>query len=376
MGRSRGYINMFMVCGFRARDSRLNKLRKQRRERQQQRHDHSININSNSSSVAIYHGSRGEGFLCCRSTPAWGSALGFRVGARAMLMLRLNWCNAEVNLDELGTDAALRNARDMLQKCRSRSCNIKSGKSSNCNPGEVDDLQTRVIPLLAAAIQDAAPSVGFLRISKMQQTNHQHRRIANTLRKLADKLESWAKKGSLFAENVEVCLGDFDAAQARGASDERACASAPPGDDRAGGRDAVDHYGEVVLTPRDDGDDVPLSSGGVDEEDMVPDCFHPELPLAARGMKRKALQDERRGYAETTTHVVDNVKTISRIPEHPFMTRLRSRILVSERVWREASGAGLARGRGLSMGIVDGAGKTQTRQRQQQRQLRRQHQHQ
>ena len=73
----------------------------------------------------------------------------------------------------------------------------------------------------------------------MQQTNHQHRRIANTLRKLADKLESWAKKGSLFAENVEVCLGDFDAAQARGASDERACASAPPGDDRAGGRDAV-----------------------------------------------------------------------------------------------------------------------------------------
>jgi hypothetical protein len=109
---------------------------------------------------------------------------------------------------------------------------------------------------------------------------------------------------------------------------------------------------------------------------MVPDCFHPELPLAARGMKRKALQDERRGYAETTTHVVDNVKTISRIPEHPFMTRLRSRILVSERVWREASGAGLARGRGLLMGIVDGAGKTQTRQRQQQRQLRRQHQHQ
>ena len=259
-------------------------------------------------------------------------------------MLRLNWCNAEVNLDELGTDAALRNARDMLQKCRSRSCNIKSGKSSNCNPGEVDDLQTRVIPLLAAAIQDAAPSVGFLRIGKMQQTNHQHRRIANTLRKLADKLESCAKEGTLFAENVEVCLGDFDADQAPGASDERACASAPPGDDRAGGRDAVDHYGEVVLTPRDDGDDVPLSSGGVDEEDMVLDCFHPELPLAARGMKRKALQDERRGYAETTTHVVDNVKTISRIPEHPFMTRLRSRILVSERVWREASGAGLARG--------------------------------
>ena len=65
--------------------------------------------------------------------------------------------------------------------------------------------------------------------------------------------------------------------QARGASDERACASAPPGDDRAGGRDAVDHYGEVVLTPRDDGDDVPLSSGGVDEEDMLLDCFHPEL---------------------------------------------------------------------------------------------------
>ena len=80
MGRSRGYINMFMVCGFRARGSRLNNLRKQRRERQQQRHDHSININSSSSSVAIYHGSRGEGsFVAVRPQPGGapsGSASG------------------------------------------------------------------------------------------------------------------------------------------------------------------------------------------------------------------------------------------------------------------------------------------------------------
>ena len=68
----------------------------------------------------------------------------------------------------------------------------------------------------------------------MQQTIHQPGRMAEKLRNIADQLESSAKKGSLLAEHVEVCLGDFDADQARGASDERAGASAPPGDERVG----------------------------------------------------------------------------------------------------------------------------------------------
>ncbi len=43
--------------------------------------DDSTNINSSSSSVAICGESRGEGCLCCRSTPPRESALGFRDGA-------------------------------------------------------------------------------------------------------------------------------------------------------------------------------------------------------------------------------------------------------------------------------------------------------
>ena len=149
-----------------------------------------------------------------------------RSPARPMKTLWIDCCNADVDLDELRTAATLCAARDMLRKCRSRAYNIKSGKSSKSNPGEVDDLQTRVIPLLAAAIQDAGPSVGRLRIRKMQRRFHHIGKTVDKLRKIADRLESLAKKGSRFAEDVEVCMGDLDPDQAPG--DERVSASAPP----------------------------------------------------------------------------------------------------------------------------------------------------
>ena len=90
-----------------------------------------------------------------------------RSTARPMTKLWIECCDAEVDLDELQTPATLYAARYMLRKCRSRAYNIKSAATSKCNPRKVDDLQTRVIPLLAAAIQDAGASVGRLRIRKI-----------------------------------------------------------------------------------------------------------------------------------------------------------------------------------------------------------------
>lgn len=75
-------------------------------------------------------------------------------------------CNADVYLHELQTHARVFVARDMLRKYRSRANDIRSGASSKCNPGEVYNLQTRVTPSLAKAIQDVAPSVGRLRIAR------------------------------------------------------------------------------------------------------------------------------------------------------------------------------------------------------------------
>ena len=129
-----------------------------------------------------------------------------------------------MDLDELQTPATLYAARYMLRKCRSRAYNIKSAATSKCNPRKVDDLQTRIIPLLAAAIQDAGASVGRLRIRKIQHRFHHHVKIVDKLRKLADRLESLAKKGTRFAEDVEVCLGDLNADHPRG--DELVSASA------------------------------------------------------------------------------------------------------------------------------------------------------
>ena len=150
-----------------------------------------------------------------------------------MTKLWIECCDAEVDLDELQTPAALSAARYMLRKCRSRSCNIKSAATSKCNPRKVDDLETRVIPLLAAAIQDAGASVGRLRIRKIQHRFHQHVKIVDTIKKIAHRLESLAKKGTRFAEDVEVCLGDLNADHPRG--DELVSASAPPASKHRGG---------------------------------------------------------------------------------------------------------------------------------------------
>ena len=141
-----------------------------------------------------------------------------------MTKLWIECCDAEVDLDELQTPATLYAARYMLRKCRSRAYNIKSAATSKCNPRKVDDLQTRIIPLLAAAIQDAGASVGRLRIRKIQHRFHHHVKIVDKIRKLSDRLESLAKKGTRFAEDVEVCLGDLNADHPRG--DELVSASA------------------------------------------------------------------------------------------------------------------------------------------------------
>ena len=91
----------------------------------------------------------------------------------------------------------------MSLKCHSRAHNIQSGASSNGNPGEVDPWQEHIIPSLVAAIRDAAAFVGRLRASKIGSIIDQNCKSADSLRSIADQLESLAQKGSHFAEYVE-----------------------------------------------------------------------------------------------------------------------------------------------------------------------------
>ena len=167
-------------------------------------------INSSSSSVAICRQSRGEGFHCCSSTPPWGSALRFRVGARAMGTLWIDSFKTSVRLDEIKDTAALEHAKRMLKRCCSRLHNIKSGAGSKHNPGEADDLHENIILVLVKAINHAASSVGCCKMSKIEDIFSEAGNMAEEMRKFADQLESLSQKRLGFAQDVQLCLGDAD----------------------------------------------------------------------------------------------------------------------------------------------------------------------
>ena len=156
-------------------------------------------------------------FHCCSSTPPWGSALRFRVGARAMGTLWIDSFNTSVRLDEIEDTAALEHAKRILKRCCSRLHDIKSGAGSKRNPGEADDLHENIIPVLAKAIK----------MSKIEDIFSEAGNMAEEMRKFADQLESLSQKGLGFAQDVQLCLGDADQL-----GDERdEVPSAPGGDE-------------------------------------------------------------------------------------------------------------------------------------------------
>ena len=129
-------------------------------------------------------------FHCCSSTPPWGSALRFRVGARAMGTLWIDSFNTSVRLDEIEDTAALEHAKRILKRCCSRLHDIKSGAGSKRNPGEADDLHENIIPVLVKAIK----------MSKIEDMFSEAGNMAEEMRKFADQLESLSQKGLGFAE--------------------------------------------------------------------------------------------------------------------------------------------------------------------------------
>ena len=154
-------------------------------------------------------------FHCCSSTPPWGSALRFRVGARAMGTLWIDSFNTSVRLDEIEDTAALEHAKRILKRCCSRLHDIKSGAGSKRNPGEADDLHEHIIPVLVKAIKHAASSVGRCKMSKIEDIFSEAGNMAEGMRKFDDQLESLSQNGVRFRARCPTLPGRCGSAGGR-----------------------------------------------------------------------------------------------------------------------------------------------------------------